>query len=383
MSLVSTTLHGTLALLDLQAEAPLRETLEWRTDLFTSKNGTEEPLALRAAPRQSFSMKVPVNNPAALAKAFNLMYGQQGKAWGIPVWSEARAITSIVSNVVNCDTANADFRDDSLCLIANGSTFEVGEITAVAADSLTLALGPLSSGGYVLPLRVGKITGPVGRDVEGFRGDLTLNYRVDDNIDLAPAAPTQYLGNDIYFDDIYFQNNKLTEQHRASVVEVDGDVGLVATHDLWTHNRLARPHYVVLRTAEEAWNFRLWLHRRMGRFRPYWSPSFLRDLQHKATGMVTTSLAVKPDGRLDGATERTHIAVQDKAGNWYARAVTNVVETDADTLTLTLSSSLALAAANIDRISYLGLRRLDTDRVELSWAGGVCTSAVSTVEISP
>lgn len=383
MSLVSTNLYGTLALLDLQAEAPLQEVLEWRTDLFTSKNGTEEATPLRQAPRQSFSMRVPVNDPAALARAFNLVYGQQGQAWAVPVWSEARVITGVASTVVSCDPTASDFRADSLCLIVNGSTFEVGEVSAVASDSLALAAPPAATGGYILPLRVGKIVGPVARDTDGHSGGLTINYRVDDNIDLAPAAPTQYLGYDIYFEDIYLQNDKLAEQHRASVEVVDNDLGAVATFDLWTHNRFARPHYVVLRTPAEAWSFRLWLHRRMGRYRPYWSPSFMRDLQHKSTGTVTTSLKVKPDGRLDGATGRTHIAVQDRDGNWYARAITDVVVTDADTLTLTLSSSLALAAANIARISYLGLRRLDTDRVEISWAGGVGVSAVSTVEVSP
>ena len=69
---------------------------------------------------------------------------------------------------------------------------------------------------------------------------------------------------------------------------------------------------------------------------------------------------------------------------WLARAVTLATQIDADTVQLTLNASLAVNASVIQRISWLGLWRLDADRIEINWIGGqVSGVTIPVLELEP
>jgi phage baseplate assembly protein gpV len=129
--------------------------------------------------------------------------------------------------------------------------------------------------------------------------------------------------------------------------------------------------------------FREWLHRRAGRYRAFWQPTFESDFRVRSMGTVTTSLIVASDDYLPHSAQRPHLAVE-AAGVWYARTITDAVQLDADRVQLVLNSALNVAAERIARVSYLGLKRLDTDRVEMNWVGGgVCTVEMRLLELAP
>jgi len=110
-------------------------------------------------------------------------------------------------------------------------------------------------------------------------------------------------------------------------------------------------------------------------------------LRHKASGTVTNVLSIHAaDGFLDWLPFRNHVAVLTAEGVWLCRTIIDAAPKPGDisTVELTLDSALNIAATNIRAISFLGLRRLDTDLVELNWRGNsVVTSTVNTVEIQP
>ena len=58
MAKITTTLFGELAILPYQAEAPVKESLEFLTDVITAYDATEERLQLRSKPRQSFNYSI-------------------------------------------------------------------------------------------------------------------------------------------------------------------------------------------------------------------------------------------------------------------------------------------------------------------------------------
>ena len=66
------------------------------------------------------------------------------------------------------------------------------------------------------------------------------------------------------------------------------------------------------------------------------------------------------------------------------REILSVAIVDADTMSLTLDTALGIVASTIDRVSWLGKMRLDTDSVEIRHStGGVSTSSFRIVEIEP
>ena len=88
MAKITTTLEGDLAIIPLQAMAPFRESLEWKTDISISFNGTEERLALRRRPRQYLDTDYQAQYEK-MQDAFNTAYGALGLKWAVPYWPHA------------------------------------------------------------------------------------------------------------------------------------------------------------------------------------------------------------------------------------------------------------------------------------------------------
>ncbi len=389
MPVAETSLYGDVLLIPKPAQAPMREVLEWKTDVIPARRGGEERHCLRPAPRQSFAYNLPIQ-PRDAPAVFNLVYGNLAGQWAIPIWSEAQFIGAVPSGTTTivCDAEFRDFRADSLGLLWNGvGGYEVLELSAVSPTDLTVsATVNTVSAAWVLPLRVGRLSTPVEKSSSGTDPEWTFRFEVADNIDLAPSAPTQFHGNDIYHDEVLIiSGDRLDTEVQAEIELSDDGLGAVSQFNVWTYNRTRRSQGIICTTPEAVYAYRQWLHRRKGRFRSFWQPSFENDIQLLSTGALTTTLSVSEDDRLLGATARQYVAIQVANGTWYDRHIDSVAHPSSLVLTLTLDSSLGgILASTVRRICYLGLKRLDADRVELNWPGnGVCVSSVPIVELTP
>lgn len=390
MAKIITNLFGELALLPIPARVPLRETLEWRTDLMTSFNGTENRLRLRNHPRQTFLYNLP-ETASVKPSAFIAQYGALGLKWAVPLWAEAQHLGTVLMNLqtILCDTTNYDLRAQSLALLyQNATQWQVVEIDTVATGELTLVgYTDAFQNAYLIPLRLGHIEGSPERTSNGYEAETQLRFEIEDIQALAEDAPAQFLGRDLYLTPGLFTNDALSHEISTRVDRVDYALGKVARRTPWRYNRDTRPKNVLCEGAAEVRAYRKWLMRRAGRFRPFWEPTFENDLRHKASGTVTNVLPVQAaDGLLDWLPLRNHIAVLTSGGTWLCRTINSAAlkTGDASTVELTLDSALNVAAGNIHAVSFLGLRRLDTDRVELNWRGNsVVASTVNTVEIQP
>lgn len=387
MGLHNTTLAGTIALLPLQMRAPMSEVLEWLTELQTARNGGELPKRFRRNPRQKIVGTVPAQFADA-ARALNIGYGGLTRKWGVPLWQDAQPVGAVAgsSSEVLCDPAGVDLRPESLGLLwQDPTTFEVVEIDTVLSDRITLLSNTSVSMGnaVLLPLRTGKMLSKIERDTTGYNGTLKVTYDVGDNLDLNPAAPAQFLGNDIYFDPHLLSGGEISEDLQTLRDVVDFDTGLIDTWAPWLNNRIGRAYGIVCEDRASAWAFRQWLHRRGGRWRPFWTPTFEADLRPSGSGTVTNVLTVHDQNYSTFGVPRLHIAVEDSAGNWHPRTVTTF-EPAGGLVDLTLSSALNLPLDSIRRVSYLGLKRLDADRIEMRWVGNnVCQTNLRIMEIAP
>lgn len=366
---------------------PLRESLKWVTDVLIAEDGSEDRTNVRVVPRQSFSLSCYIPRPY-LRLAANTLYGARNDQWLVPIWPFVQSLGAVDAGEfeLTVSTANVDFSDSSLVLIWQSPTlWQIVGVDEVAdANTLTL-IQPTEAftDAYVIPLRPGYLAEAPDRDFNGARARVRLEYVIEDNADLTVTAPTQYLGQDIYYDVGLLDGDNLGEKIDSGFRILDNDLGAVAYYSPWLNNRPTRVHRMMGEDLAEAWTIRKWLYRRAGRFRPFWQPSFEADLVVQSTGALTTTLLVDSDGYKRFASARDHIAVQTAAG-WLPRAITAVAQIDADTVQLTLDTSLAINASAIERVSFLGLKRLDTDRADFEWVGGhVCTVAVPTVEIEP
>lgn len=387
MSLVTTSLFGDVTLLPIPSQVPLKEKLSWLTDLIPFNEGSEETHQVRNLPRRRYDYRLPTSQEE-YARAFNVLYGARTDLWAIPMWTEAQLLGVVTAgeSTLTAVTAGYDFRDDSLALLwASPRDWQVVEIDSAGSGSLSLYGTTNSfSNAWLLPVRRGYLVGDVSRLGNGYNGHVSVSYEIEDLAELSADEPEQFLGDDIYFDEWLFSGSGVTDKFVQQVNYIDEQLGVVSYRSPWAHARISRPIEKVLSGPEDVNSFREFLYRRAGRYRRFWQPSFDNDLRVTSTGTVTDVLRIEEDERTNYAADRTHIAVQDSSGTWYARTVTGSAPAATDQLDLTLDAPINVAAGNIVRVSYLGLKRLESDAVDLNWVGGgVALCQIRVLEVEP
>ncbi len=371
-------------------EAPAKEVLEWKTDVLTTNDGSEQRVRLRKKPRQSFNVTYPIPYQE-MARAENLVYGWLTRRWAVALWSEAQQVGTLLAGttVINIDTTASDYRDGALIMIwesnRKSATADVG---IVSAGTLTLnrPLAETFNNPWIVPVRLGRIVGNVSRATSGYNGSLEMTYEFSDNIDLdPPAAPTQFLGYDVYFDEALKNGEALTDSLQARVDVVDyGTAAGASFYSPWTYTRIGRPYKFLLQGLQDIWNFRKFLHRRAGRLRPFWVPTFENNMRIAQTGELTQSIEVYADDYREFAPERTHIGILLDDGTWLLRTINAATASGTDTAVIGLDAPININASRIRQISFLGLKRLDADRVELQWnSNRVLECTVRMMEIQP
>lgn len=367
--------------------APMQEMLDWLTDVIVAEDSTEDRAQMRVTPRQSLDMQFFIA-PAWQPLAKNLLQGNRTRQWLVPFWPHVQNIGALDAGdwSLTLPTEFVDLRDSGLLLIWQSPlVWQIAGIDRVTNATTVVLSQPTEAftDAWVVPIRRAFTPRDPVRRFSGRDSVAQIGFVIEENRQLSPAAPTQYLASDIYFEAGLLDGAESTEEMAGQFDLHDEALGRVAYDGPWLHNRPSRQHKMMGDGLEEAWDIREWLHRRAGRFRAFWQPTFEADLVPTSTGALTTALSVRSDGYLAHAADRTHIAVETAAG-WLARAITDAVQIDADTVQLTLDTSLAIDAAAIKRVSWLGLRRLDADRVEINWIGGqVCQVSVPTLEVAP
>lgn len=384
MAKVVTTLYGELALIPHQAQSPALESIEYLTDILISYNGTEQSIPLRNAPRKFVSYSIPlqaIKDPAA----FNLVYSEIRNKWAIPMWAEMQLIEVVETDatVIACDTIPFSFYAPGLALIwQDPDNYQVLEITDIAVDSITIETPSREfTNAYLMPVRVGYINGSVSRPTSGYGSTFNISYNVDDLYTEIPPAPASFLANDIYFEPTLLNNELLTTEFQRLMQVIDYETGKVTYRSVWLNTRYASVYDVVTEGPVEAKVYRNFINRRQGKFRKFWMPTFENNLRLKETAdTVVGTLKIHKD---DYTEQRNHVAIE-ADGVWTAHTLSAPTYPDANSAQFTLTPSLSKPTKSINRISYLGLYRLDSDKIDMNWVGGtVMSSSVKVLELTP
>ena len=110
-----------------------------------------------------------------------------------------------------------------------------------------------------------------------------------------------------------------------------------------------------------------------------WLPTFENDLQNVSTGTITTTLLVVKNNLDDYFHERKYIGILKQDDTWSLVEIDSVVSVSDTILQLNLVETLNIDSSNIKHISLLMNARLDTDKVQIKYIGGVV--AESTVQV--
>ncbi|MHA3061176.1 hypothetical protein ACX1NY_11205 [Acinetobacter sp. ANC 4631] len=377
---VTTNLYGDVSLLTAFARAGLIETLSFKTDIFEAQNGTEKRIPLRDKCRVSYQYTVKKFG-ADIPQFFNMQDGAIRKTWAVPIGHESQFVGNVTSDFIECNTSIYDFRENSLALLNNGSEFILIEIISIESNGLKISEVVSINNAELCPIRICYITDDINSRVSFYKRETAFNFSVIDEPEIDPTIPDQFLDDDIYFWPLLMSNGSLDTSIQQQQNIFDNELGLVSQDSDWLRSRYRKTLRKRIENQQQLYEFKDFLFRRQGRYRPFWLPSFERNLRLKMTGSVSNSLLVYQDDYIFYTSDRKHIAIE-ADNEWTAHTITASTLVNSTTVMLTISPSLNKPTASISIISYLTLHRLDADNIDITYRGaGFAESVISILEV--
>jgi hypothetical protein len=356
------------------------ETLEWLTDVLESYDGTEEREGARYAPRQEFDGLYWGETSHERMRMQAVLLGWHINTFSLPIWGESRQVGDVAADatVIMMDTANADYRDGGfMAILESYNKHEVLTITEVLADrvNLTYPVKQSYTTPVVAPARIARILGGTTSEdtpVQASRHRVRFEV-IDTKVIASEASTVQYRGLDTLLAPYYISGEMQAREMTRPIEYIDYDTGLTAIDSGMDWSRIATKEIgVKVQSRADAWTFRKWLHRREGRFRPFWSPTFTRDVElAEPFGSADVDLYIS---KIEYATllynnpQFQNLAFFKTDGTVLLRQIVGYQMNDDDE-TITLDSALGFNGTmdSFDRISFLSLVRLSADRIEIAW----------------
>ncbi len=353
------------------------EELEWLTDILPSYNN-EQRLALRTAPRQSFTYQFHLEpQQFSRAKAMATRWGH--RVYGVPVWTEATRVGPLNAAVTEIflDTAHADYRENDIILVwQDDVNFLAVENLGIYADKIALKL-PLQRGfdnSYVMPLRFART--PQGINFKRGSVDIVTasgTFLVTENRDLASRSSyPQYRGKDVLVDRSVLLGS-LSERIHRSIETFDNGSGQVAVDPRRSYATHAQTITFDPLDRAHRWQTREWLHTRRGRQKGFWLPSWNNDLiivQNVSAEDV--GITIRPVGYPVYYTVRDIMVCLNDGTDLFNRVLSGSVAPDGnEVLSLEGPFGRDFFAHEVTFVCFMSHVRLNADRLSLkhSFAG--------------
>lgn len=359
------------------------ETMEWETDLLDSFNN-EQRLALREAPRQTFSYKFLLDEQQfSRAKAISTQWAH--RVYGIAVWDEVTPLLNGLtagSSFIAFDTANADYRDNDLIMLwASDTNLAALEITTVTPTGVNLKL-PLDKNWpkcYIAPLRFARtLTGVDYSRTSNKYITAKAQFLVTQNKDLGDngSFPT-YRGKPVMTDRSAVVGD-LSEKIVRTIDMFDNGSGPIKIDIASNWVRFMQTISFLKNNKADVWKLRKWIHARRGKQRAFWLPSWNRDLVIlQDVASTASSITVSPIGYPLYYTVKDIMIQLLNGTRIFARVTSGSTDNDGnEALSLSAQIGTAFATTDIDFVCFMSHVRFDTDLVTFNHrdVGQVSTS---------
>ncbi|MCC6425653.1 MAG: hypothetical protein IT435_02410 [Phycisphaerales bacterium] len=380
--LLSIPITGTrIVMLPFEPEAPMVERLLFLTDALEAKDGTEQRVSLRLAPRQEFDLTLMREDGVERQRVDFLMFDWSSRVFGLPIWIEPSFVTANITagqtSVSVDDTTLADFRADGLAIIYESETkFDALEIDSVGPTTINFKT-PISNnysvgdGIRVMPLRTAIISQSVREKKWAVNlAQFTMTMRVLDNdVDLSSTSGWPTYNSKVLLSDANAIDTTLDGEIERRVEVFDSGTGKFSQDSTWDRARHGSAKTFLTRTRASLWSVRRLLHALRGQQVSFYLPTFTKDVSlavvYTSGGVSMTIFNVGYTKYARQRTPKVDVRIVLKSGVSYTRTITASAEVDTNTEQITLSSSIAATFTpdQVERIEFLEKVRIDGDTV--------------------
>jgi hypothetical protein len=365
-------------------QSPIRETLEFKTDIIEHNDGSEQRINVREAPRQLFKFQIRTDDDRTRDSINAVLYDWQSRVFGVPVWFEQKPLLgplAITDTTVLVDTADADFRVGGLAMIYDGNfAQETLEIAAVNPGDIELDVGVGQAfdtiDTVVVPVRTA-LTKPTLQQQRFAIGptDFTVEFTTLDNIDLSSAgAFASYMGAGQtiakpLIDRLNFMTGPtLGEAITRKVIRLDTQTGPPAQFSPWAKGKPSMGYGFECKDFSDVWDYRQLMHFLRGSQLSFYVGTGRADFKPVADIADTSSqIDVQHFGFtqfVQEVTPRSDLQIHRLDGTTSQHEITGSSEVSSTVERITVSPGItpALPLSALDRIEFLTLCRISNDK---------------------
>ena len=402
--LLLTALTGArVVMLPARPEKPVKEVLEFRTDIMEAKDGTEQRVRVRDNPRQRINLEFFEEDDEA-ANLRNLLFDWLPRVWGIPIWWEERQLGAAIAVndlTITVDTTFGDFRVGGIVMIFEDQfNFEALEIDSFNATTITFTSPVLRTHAVkdttVMPVRFAYANpnGPGEKHLIQGQSRISMDFTTIDNVDLADATPfPTYKGQVLLDEPNLIRGANISEGWSRRTVSLDPIAGPPVQLPMNDRSRLATRKSFFSATPQRLWEIRRLMHFLQGGVKPFYLPSFRPDVRVTVDiGASATIINIRNIGFTNFVVQRQpfqNVRLLKTDDTSFIRQITGSVVVDSDTEQITIDTAFsgsAIPVTDIKRLELVALVRMKKDRVTFEHAlpgyAGVSMEVV-TVQFDP
>lgn len=365
----------------------LTERLEWATDILTSSTGAEQRRALRISPRRYYEARF-ITAQTDRSHFDMVLAGNGAGVWALPLWEQMQTLSEDApagSQAIACETAHREWRPGTMVVLRGADvgdvfTLETGIVDAVLPTGITLQR-PLQqdwpAGARLYPARSARFSQlPTVERVTDQAITTSITFEMAEANDWNAELPaTTYRGFAV-FDARPDESQNLTNQYLRLLLTLDNTAGLPAVTDTAKTGFTAQAHRWFLVGAQELDEFKRLLYALRGRQVSVWVPTHADDMQITAAAandvLVIQNIGyarfgVNRHGRRDIRIERVNSLGNEVAT--YHRIIAAVDQGATERLSIDPPLADVIQPADVSRISFMALCRLDADSVALEHVG--------------
>lgn len=385
-------------------ERPVKETLEWKTDVIFSYDGTEQRSAIRSKPRRYQEYYYTLTNLES-QRIENLLWGWQFRRFAVPHWSE---ITILRDNIIPgqttilTDTDNYHYTVGGLIFISDGLSYEMQEIESVTSGVITLSKG--ADGNWnnpilIAPVNLAKIDGDMNAKLKRETADVTsMNMQfMHDAITTDPWIPTgsspanTYLSDELLLTEPNWKDG-ISAEFETDANVLDFDTGAFALSPRRGFPYIVQEYEWLFKNRAELTEFRKFLERRNGRMHGFWMPTWKKDFTlSKLVTSGATGFQVDDNFyglMVDGAEGRKHVMILLKNGTYILKEISSAGYNDIDPTKVDVVTTAVIGedfTPNDVKIAcIMAWYRLNNDRVTINYLDkNVATVKLSLVSVMP
>lgn len=384
-------------LLSYYPETPITETLKWKTDVITSRDGTEQRIGTAQFCRREHAVIYNIQDDDDMRAIYEQFESGAMAEFAYPMWPEqtrlkadaAQHDTNILIDVSKFDLQAAD----SIYFDNGNGTTEIVKINSIASDNLTITLSAGLQNDWntaahvyrvsqcLLPSKPQLLRHPWGQ----LEAKLTLRITEWRTLFSADAAPVE-IGQETLMQDRVLTTEIYTlsgipiinarpivdgtaqEDFEWNVEVQDFDTGAIQyfSDQLTAQVTWARKFLLKNNTQKFYWNYMLeWMH---GMRRPVWLPTWEDDFGDTILSISGNTLVIQ------GETYASNYPYASPNrglwfaynGGWFGRLISEVATDGSGNTQIVLSEDLpgAYPTTPAGPISFMNLCRQATDEVQ-------------------